>query len=372
MHILFVSNYAPPGEGGIQFVMGQLANRYVADGHRVSIVAFRPEVSNHGWVDARVEIIGVPAWNGLEASGIPYPVFQPLALYRVVNRLLRTASAVHVHGLLYMNTLLAAWMARRRGIRVVMTEHVGFIDYNSALINAVEHLALNTIGRFTLHMCDVIAVLNQRVHDEMASLARRDTPVIKVINGVDTTLFHPATPETRAVIRTSLGFTRPTILFAGRYTQKKGVSLALEAAAHDASFDLVICGKETERITTTTPNVRVVGMVDQPTLANLYRAADALLLPSTGEGFPLVVQEAMASGLPVIISDDAINHEYLDDSVALFVERTPSAIASAIQMLISDDARRAEMGNHARAWAVRGFNWKTTAQQYLELYQSRL
>jgi glycosyltransferase involved in cell wall biosynthesis len=369
MHIVFVSNYAPPGNGGIQFVMGQLANRYTADGHHVSIVAFDAKHDNHGWIHPDVCMIGVPAWNGLEAHSIPFPVFHPAALYRALNRVLQTADAVHIHGLLYMNTLLAAWMARRRGLRVVMTEHVGFVDYDRAWINAVERIALHSVGRFTLRMCNVVAVLNQRVHDEMRQLARRSTPIVKVVNGVDTTLFYPADAQTREALRRTLGFTRPTVLFVGRYAQKKGIDLALAAAAIDPSFDLVICGKDTDRIKSHTPNVRVIGFVDQPMLAQLYRAADVLLLPSTGEGFPLVVQEAMASGLPVVVSDDAVNREYLHDDAAMFTARDPDSIRQSLNALLADAARRAAMGASARAHALVRFDWAATAAQYLALYQ---
>jgi glycosyltransferase involved in cell wall biosynthesis len=53
------------------------------------------------------------------------------------------------------------------------------------------------------------------------------------------------------------------------------------------------------------PNVVVLGSKSQQTLARIYAAADLLLLPSVGEGYPLVIQEAMACGVPVICGEES-------------------------------------------------------------------
>ncbi|NDJ61265.1 MAG: glycosyltransferase family 4 protein [Chloroflexi bacterium] len=369
MHILLVSNYPPPYEGGIQFVMERLCEQYLAAGHRVTILASDTGLQPETTRTPGQRIIGVPASNVLEQYSIPFPLFDPLALLAVLGDMLPSVDVVHVHGLLYMNTVLAAWLGHVSGKRVVLTEHVGLVAYDSAPLNTAQRVAFATLGRVCCRSSDAVVVLNQRVADEIRSLPRRRTPLVKIPNGVDTALFHPPTPDRRADLRAKWGFGKLTVLFVGRLVQKKGIDLVVAAARLDSNFDVVICGKDTERLAEAPPNVRVIGLVDQPTLAELYQAADVLLLPSEGEGFPLVVQEALASGLPVIVSDDAVYREYLDETVAVFTERDPGAILAAIQSLLASDQQRRRMGETARAWAVERFDWAQTAQRYLDVYR---
>ncbi|MBE2271186.1 MAG: glycosyltransferase family 4 protein [Anaerolinea sp.] len=365
MHILLVSNYPPPYEGGIQFVLGQLYDRCVRLGHRATIVASDTGIPKN----PTRTLVGVPASNWLEQHSIPFPLFDPLRLIRALNRLLPETDAVHVHGLLYMSSLFAAIMARRRGIPVVLTEHVGMVDYHQPVLNLIQRIAFHTLGRLCVRAADAVVVLNERVYGEMQPLIRRGTPLLKVPNGVDTALFYSPTTDERPRLRAKWGFAKPTILFVGRLVKKKGIDLVVAAARLAPEWDFAICGKDTELLETDLPNVRVIGKVDQPTLRELYGAADVFLLPSEGEGFPLSVQEALACALPVVVSDDPTNREYLDETVAAFAARQPEAISAAIRSIIGDEDHRAAMSAAAYAWALAHFDWEVTVQKYLELYQ---
>jgi starch synthase len=88
----------------------------------------------------------------------------------------------------------------------------------------------------------------------------------------------------------------------------------------------------------------------------VYRAADVLVLPSLLEGSALVVLEAMASGLPVIVTENT-GADAVRDGVEGFVvpARSPEAIAARIEELASPELRR-RMGGAARARAL-AFGW---------------
>lgn len=365
MHILLISNYPPPYEGGIQFVLGQLYDRYTARGHRVTIVASDTGIPKN----PTRTLVGVPASNWLEQHSIPFPLFDPLRLTRVLADLLPTVDAVHVHGLLYMSSVFGAVMARRRGIPVILTEHVGMVDYHQPMLNGLQAAAFHTVGRACCRAADAVVVLNERVRGEIQPLPRRQTPILKIPNGVDTALFYPATPDERGQLRARWNFAKPTIVFVGRLVKKKGIDLVIEAARRAPHWDFVICGKDTELLQTDLPNVRVIGKVDQPTLRGIYAAADAFLLPSEGEGFPLSLQEAMACALPVVVSDDATNREYLDETVAVFTPRSADAIVRALAGVLGE--RQTSMSAAAHAWALRHFDWEVTVERYLALYQRR-
>ena len=120
------------------------------------------------------------------------------------------------------------------------------------------------------------------------------------------------------------------MLFVGRLVAKKGLDTALAAtAATDGAFRLVVAGPgplQPQGIR----GVDVLGPIPSERVAELYRAADALLLPSRGEGFPVAVQEAMSSGLPVVMTNDPSYRRYLDGAGAgvRFVPTAPKVIAA--------------------------------------------
>lgn len=367
MHILFVTHYALPHPGGIEFVIDQLGRRLSARGCTVTIIAsragFRPDWTG----DGPLTVLRVPALNVLERYGIPYPLFHPLRLAAALRDTLPAVDVVHLHGLLYQSNALAAWTARRRGTPVVLTEHVGLVPYANPIVTGAERLAMASVGRLVARRCDRIAVLNRRIAAEIAPLARTGTPIDVIGNGVDTALFAPALPAERERLRAKWNLTRPAVLFVGRLTPKKGLEIA--AAGTPPEADLIVCGQGAPQ-DTLPPNVRRLGLLPQTELAELYRAADVFVLPSEGEGFPLAVQEALASGLPVVVSDTAANREILTGDSAVFVERTPDAVRAAIRGLLDDPARRSALAEAGRALALAAFDWEHTTERYLEMYHA--
>ncbi len=363
MKIVMVSHYRLPHKGGIEFVIHQLGKRFAADGHQVVCISSGGAPGSS--VRDGITYIDVPAWNPLERFGLPYPLFSPLHLLSALRSALQDADVLHAHGLLYMSCVTGVWLAQRRGLRIIVAEHVGFVNYASRLTNWVEHAAFASIGRFCARRADAVVVLNRQVQAEITLLVKPGTLVEKIGNGVDTEFFHPPSPAGKAALRSQRRMTQPVVLFVGRLVNKKGIDIVLAAA--DDSFETWLCGQA--MLSQSNPAVHSVGSVEQDVLRELYQSADIFVLPSEDEGFPLVVQEALACGVPVIVTDNETNCEYLDSSVALFIERTPEHLRAAIQSLLADEPRREQMGRAARQWAVDHFDWEQTKQRYLALSQ---
>jgi glycosyltransferase involved in cell wall biosynthesis len=90
-------------------------------------------------------------------------------------------------------------------------------------------------------------------------------------------------------------------LFVGRFVEKKGVETLRRAAALRPGVTFAFAGWGViDPAAWGLSNVRVFSDLAGAALADLYRASDVFVLPSQGEGFPLVVQEALACGLPVV------------------------------------------------------------------------
>jgi len=104
----------------------------------------------------------------------------------------------------------------------------------------------------------------------------------------------------------------------------------------------------------------------------LLQAADALAVPSVGEGFPLIAQEAMACGLPVLLANDPAYERYVDESVAVMVEPSVEGVRDGLQRLLGDAGRRQASGRAARQRMVETSSWDTNVQMHLALYKRLL
>jgi glycosyltransferase involved in cell wall biosynthesis len=370
MKIVFLSHYALPHIGGIEVVVDQLARELALRGHGVTHVAsacLRREQT----IPAEpppYEVIRLRASNVLAKTlDLPYPIFGPLTLWRTLRRVCRDADVVHAHGMLYMPCVTGLRTTRRKSDAVrVLTEHAGYIKYANPLLDAIERTAMRTIGRATVRAAEGIVVVGSRVESEMRDVT--DAPVVRIENGVDLNRFRPAHAEERLRIREDLGWDeRPRVLFVGRLVERKGAPLAIAAAKLANTFRLAIAGPGAAE--SDADSFDHLGAPHDDKLAKIYRAADAFLLPSHGEGgFPLTAREAMASGLPVILRDDPTYRAALDPAPAgvRFVDPEPRAIVDAVNGVL---ALGVSARNDVAAYAREHFRWSRTVDEHLNFYE---
>jgi glycosyltransferase involved in cell wall biosynthesis len=154
------------------------------------------------------------------------------------------------------------------------------------------------------------------------------------------------------------------LLFVGAVQARKDPLAAL-AAAEAAGVPLVVVGPEKDPELARELRARgadVRGWVEKPELAELYRRAGALILPSRFEGFGVPVLEAMASGTPVVLSDDEALREVAGDA--------------GIYGDLADGVRRAlaERERYARAGLDRAalFTWEESARRTADVYRQVL
>jgi glycosyltransferase involved in cell wall biosynthesis len=110
--------------------------------------------------------------------------------------------------------------------------------------------------------------------------------------------------------------------------------------------------------------VHLTGWVARPLLLELFRFAEALVFPSTFEGFGLPVLEAMAAGLPVACSSIPPLREVARDAALFFDPHSSAEIAAAVRRLLSEPALRAALAARGRATAA-NFTWTRAAEQTL-------
>lgn len=153
------------------------------------------------------------------------------------------------------------------------------------------------------------------------------------------------------------------LLFVGKLTQRKGVTDLIEAlaclndTASERRFELTFVGaavtsevsltpdqiKERAREIHVADHIRVTGFIDDMmTLEQIYRQTDIFILPSRLEGYPRVLDEAMAFGLPVVTTNlSEISSTLTNEQHALLVPtHDPRALAEAVTRIVSDASLR--------------------------------
>ena len=111
--------------------------------------------------------------------------------------------------------------------------------------------------------------------------------------------------------------------------------------------------------------VQWLGRIDEEQRAELFRRGIALLLPSRFEASPLIIPEAFAFGLPVVLSRIPELMEYPDDACLKVEPESASALAEAMIRLIQNPAYREQLARHAKAHAP-VYSWDRLARQYEE------
>jgi glycosyltransferase involved in cell wall biosynthesis len=366
-----VSQFFESHRGGIEIVAGYLARELARQG--LTITWLSTDVSPPP-AASELRCVPVCASNLTEkALGFPYPLLGPSAVARIAREVAR-ADVVMLHDALYLTSMVAAVAARLRGMPIVLLQHVGAVPYRNPLLRAAMALANRLIARPMLARVDQTVFISQTTARYFGDVAFRAPPRL-IFNGTDPS-FRPARETERATVRRrfELPAAEPVALFVGRFVEKKGLAALahLAAARPDVTFAFAGWGPLDPRLWDL-PNVRVFDGLVGADLVPLYQASDVLVLPSVGEGFPLVVQEALACGLPVLCGEDSATADpaaaRLLDGVLVDPDDpagTAGRFAGRLQRLLAqgdNPAGREERASFARAH----YSWETTAARHADL-----
>jgi glycosyltransferase involved in cell wall biosynthesis len=371
--ILTVSNFFDTHRGGLEIVAGRLARELAARGFEVTWLASDATPPPEACAARGLATASFAVWNAAERRlGVPWPLLSPAAI-RQLWRAVREADAVLLHDSLYMTSIVTFLAARASRTPLVIVQHIGAVPYRSRLLRGLMALANRLVARPVLAGAGQVVFISQFVRDYFAGLRYRRPPEL-VFNGVDTAVFRPASPAERAAARARFGFAEGEriALFVGRFVEKKGVARLRRLAAQRPDLTFAFAGWGViDPAAWRLPNVQVFSDLGGPSLAELYRGSDVFVLPSQGEGFPLVVQEALACGLAVVCGDESTG---ADAEVAPFLTGVdvtgPDAdaavrVGAAIDAALRGDAP--ELAVARAAFVQARYAWSAAADRYARL-----
>jgi glycosyltransferase involved in cell wall biosynthesis len=310
----------------------------------------------------------VPA--GIEAIELPARS-QELRMAWSLPRLLRRLRPQLAH---FQHAVPLGWTGR-----TVVTLHDLSFERDPAAMGRLDRATFRWAVPRAARRADAILAVSERTRADVVDLYR--VPVEKVTvtpNGVDAAFFPAPAPgdvavqqahdSSGAVMRregdVAVQQRHPYLLFVGAIQRRKDPLAAL-AAAREVGLPLVAAGPEKEpelarELRAGGADLR--GYVSKAELADLYRGACALLLPSRFEGFGLPVLEAMACGAPVVAADEPALREVGGDAA---VYAHDGDFAAAVRQALDERAERTAAGIER----AKLFSWAETARRTAEVYR---
>lgn len=279
---------------------------------------------------------------------------------------------VHTHGLWSPLSAAALAWRRRSGRPTVVSPH-GMLDAWALRKSAAKkRLALALYERSHLASAAFVHALNDAEAEAVRALGIR-TPIAIMPNGVDSDPPRPVAPAF---------MDRPTLLFLGRLTPKKGVSELIAAfglaAPRLPGWRLALAGWQDEaadyRAEAAASGADIVfpGPLFGDDKAAAYANASAFVLPSHSEGLPITVLEAWAAKCPVLMTRACNLPEGFINGAAAQIDTEPATMAEVLVRRLSDEGWRRATGVAGERLVRRAFGWDGIADTFVSLYEYAL
>jgi len=367
MRILHYSRYFPFP------VAYELAIQQINLGHQVTVACW-PGISkmpkgSSVYNGVKVNCYGIDIYsNPVRFKLAPFKILRIMNDFISLTKILRSFDIIHVHGptfyiypKLYSKFGIYEWGVSKHlaGIPSVWTfhGHTGLLTkYRAALINEIKS-------------SDICTSVNKKVADELK--------IMYIPNGVNTNIFKPISPKPE---RKKFGVPedKVVLLYIGRWIPRKGQDI------------FVNCLKKLDTLSLKKIYVMFIGPTDSghynylkntlnelrkinvdfnvasvPTnlIPIIYNLADIFCFTSKDEGHPLVLLEALASGLPILV----LKGNYPINFNNILLANNINEFADQLSRLIHHENLRKEIGTRAREEAL-SYEWAIINQQYMSLY----
>jgi glycosyltransferase involved in cell wall biosynthesis len=381
LRVLMVARLFHPWVGGAEIQALKLAKKLAEQNISVEVVT--------GWwfrgTQQRETLEGIPVFRnhtmwemygikGLRKFG---GYLYILSLIWFLWRRRHQYDLIHVHGLNY-HTFAAVLASRLLGRRTLAKLANSGPASDILKMRSDRQLALSRYMLGTALRCDRFVALTQTIVEELTAAGVPREKITELGNGVETDQI-PAKSEYAL-------HHLPRLIFVGRLHEQKGLDILLQAVQRLAAVSppigvcLQIVGdgpllealREQAARLNITDRVNFTGQV--PHVIGCLQQADIFVLPSRAEGISNALLEAMACGLPVVVSNIPGNSHVIqhDQNGLLFKAEDADSLAQALTTLLQQPNLRKRLGRAARRTVEDHFSLNYVAGQYIEVYRDML
>lgn len=362
----FIDFFLPHYRGGGQVRLYEIGKRLVKKGHMLTVVTMRQKGAEQPEIIDGIEVwhIGPVVNNPPQRSLLDF-----LRFFFAIRTWLKTHShdVVCAEG---MSIIPAYLYSPAPVIATVHDVSAGGKD------QWIRHGLLSRIGEWlTLHLpCRKIITVSNAMRQAIIDKGVKAEKVVTVYNAVD--------GEALANIP-AINIPKNTIIFIGRFVPHKHVNDLIAAFAlvikkiPNAKLLLIGSGPEEKELKHLTQDYNLKRQVtfetsaESNTAIGMLKSAEVLALPSTREGFGIVLAEAGAVGVPVIAYDiPAVREVVIDKKTGLLVEHTPQALSTAIVDILQHPKKARIMGTTAIKYINEKFSWDYSAKELIDILEN--
>jgi glycosyltransferase involved in cell wall biosynthesis len=370
MKILIVCPFAHPNIGGVETHLTKLTNYLIQQGHFVYLLTYQP-------LTTKIRGPAVEKRPGLEIRRISWfgynffpklePYFPLVLLYLFPGLFVgslwfylkhrKEIDVIHAHG--FAAALVVKIISKIFPKRAVVSTH--------AVYSLEKRGLLAALVKFLLGSFDAVLAVGETSRRELIAVGLDEKKVRVHPNWITLETFKTVGREKA---KKDLGLSGLVVLFVGRFLEKKGVKILLDASKKLDNVKFVFVGggeleNEVRAAEEKQKNVQYVGKLfqDKPEelqkLIEYYGAADFLVSPVLyDEGFSAVLLEACASGTPIMISRRGCPPYFLDETVAVFLSREPTAdeVVEKLNFYLSHPDELQELQSACRPFAEKTFS----------------
>lgn len=346
------------------------------------VEALAPRLVSHGWsaeVVARSPYLGADAprvWNGVRIT--PLWTLRNRFLeallhtaFGVILAAVRRPDILHIHAI---GPALLTPLARLLGLRVVVTHH-GF-DYERQKWGAFARLMLRLGERIGLLSSHAVIAVSETIVQRFEHLGRKR--IVHIPNGIAITPPREGASRLPALDLVPRGY----ILSVARIVEEKRQLDLIEAFRRlgDPSLKLVIVGsaefggrymRQVEAAAAEVPGVVMTGFQTGETLSQLFAHAALFCLPSSHEGMPIALLEALGYGLPVLASDIPANLAIGLEQRNYFPCGDIDALCEGLRRKL-DAPPSPEVIRRRAGLAVQTYGWGSVTERTAALYDAVL